>query len=127
MDADWATVQGKEPPPRAGEVPLMSQDELKKFVLDYLAGSIFTSADVRDQTLIPMVFLPIALGGTDLFTDEAKKDIAIVWAYMSETVGGRSINGYPFFGTMRIMHKDDWARAHLAIKREIDRQREIEV
>lgn len=127
MAADWATVQGKEPPPREGQVPKMTSEELKKFVLDYLANQIFTSANIRQTDLVPMVFLPMAFGGLQTFTDEAIKDIAIVYAYMHEAVGSRSINGYPIFGSMRVMHRDDWARACAAIKRESDRQHEIEV
>lgn len=128
MDADWATLKGKDPPVRQGEIPRMTPDELKQFVLDYLANVIFTSANIRasDQNLLGMIFLPLALGGLELFSEEAVRDVGILYAYMKDSMP-RSINGYPIFGAMRVMHKDDWARASMAIKRETDHQRDIEV
>jgi len=45
-------------------IPKMTDEDLKKFVLDYLAGGIFTSLHVRNpETDLPMVFMVIALGG----------------------------------------------------------------
>lgn len=125
LDADWSTL-GTQP---REEIPRLPPEELKKFVIQYLAGDVFTSAQLpeKDSDLLPMVFLPLALGALDSFSVEACKDIGVCWAYMRETVGTRSINGYPFFGSVRFMHKDDWARASAAILRERSRQDAIEV
>lgn len=125
LDADWSTLQATAEPIKP--LQQMSKMELKKFVLDFLAGGIFTSAQIRDTNLISVVFLPLSLGALGNFSDEALKDVGIVWAYMSETLGTRSINGYPFFRACRFMHKEDWARASAAIARETARQEEIEV
>ena len=122
LEADWSTLQGKDE-----KLQRMTPSELKKFVLDFLAGLIFTSAQMRDTNLIPVVFLPLGLGALGSFSDEALKDVGIVWAYMHETLGNRSVNGHPFFHSCRFMHKEDWVKASAAIAREQARQEEIEV
>lgn len=124
LEADWSVLQGKED---TEKLQRMSPTDLKKFVLDFLAGSIFTSAQMKDSNLISVVFLPLSLGALGNFSDEALKDVGIVWAYMHETLGNRSVNGYPFFHSCRFMHKEDWGKASAAIAREAARQEEIEV
>ena len=101
-------------------------ETLKRFVLDYLAGKIFLSVDINRESLIPMVFLPIALGCFGNMTKETAKEVGVVWEYMSEALP-TGINGYPCFGSCRIMHRDDWQRARAAIIREQERQQDIEV
>ena len=54
-------------------------------------------------------------------------NLGIVYEYYSEAVGSRSINGFPFFGSCRLMHKADWERAREAINRELKRREEIEI
>lgn len=125
LEADWSTLQGEEE--TTEKLQRMAPSELKKFVLDFLAGRIFTSAQMRDTNLISIVFMPLGLGALSNFSDEALKDVGIVWAYMDEVMGNRSINGYSFFHTCRFMHKDDWAKATAALAREAARQEEIEV
>lgn len=126
LDADWSTLQATAEEP-VKQLQRMSKAELKKFVLDSLAGDIFTSAQMRDTNLMTLVFLPLGLGALHNFEPEALKDVGIVWAYMNETFGNRSINGYPFFKACRFMHKDDWAKASAALAREQARLEEIEV
>lgn len=50
---------------RAKQIPRMSQEDLRKFVLDLLGGAIYTSAHMNqyEQHNIGMVFMPLALGG----------------------------------------------------------------
>ncbi len=44
------------------EVPRMSDDKLRQFVLDFTAGLIFTDA-MCEPNIVGMVFMPLALGG----------------------------------------------------------------
>jgi len=125
LEADWDLLLCKPEP--TGAIPRMSQEQLKKFVLDFMGGFIFTSAQVRDPSLLSVVFMPLALGALSNYQDEAVADIGLVWAYLSEAIGSRAIDSYPFLGTCRFMHKDDWAKVSLAILREQERQDTIEV
>jgi len=39
----------------------------------------------------------------------------------------RGINGYPMFGSVRLIHKDDWERIYAAFRREQDRAQSLVV
>ena len=39
----------------------------------------------------------------------------------------RGINGYPMFGSVRLIHKDDWERISPAVRREQDRAQSLVV
>jgi hypothetical protein len=119
FNADWSILKGEEP-----GLPRLDEDGLRKFVVEFLRGDIFTSAQLRDSELLHMVFLPLAFGATKDFSEESIREIGVIWAYMS-TALPRSVNGYPIFGACCLMHKDDWARASLAIQREQDREKSI--
>lgn len=121
IKSDWEDVTGVD-------VPRMTTDELTQFVLNYCDGHLFTSADIRPsgESLIGTIFMPLAFGA---FGDRSKsyfEKIGIIWEHIS-AAGPRSINGYPMFMSMRIMHKDDWTRAHAAIRTELDRRKNIKV
>lgn len=106
-------------------VPNLPQDALRKFVADFLAGHIFTSAQVRDTSVLQMVFMVIALGGLDPEKTDLES-IGVIYEYMDKA-GPRSINGYPVFFSCKLLSRDDWIRAHKAIVREQKRMQEIEV
>lgn len=110
-----------------GVVPRMSQDERRKFVIDWLAGRVFTSAHVRDHGDLRMIFMPLGLFPVFAnWEEDDLKKIGVIWEYTKEA-GPRSINGYPCFFSLRIMHREDWDRCAAAIDREQDRQQDIEV
>ena len=106
----------------------MSDEDLKEFVLDYCDRRIFTdqhitSGRVRD---VGMVFMVLGLGAGAGMRKEDIDQVGLIWEHMSKA-GPRAINGMPTFLSARLMHKDDWERARKAIKRELDRRKEIEV
>ena len=53
-------------------------------------------------------------------------DIGVLYARMSQALP-RAINGNPIFGEVRVLHKDDWARASSAISRECARRANLEI
>jgi len=73
---------------------------------------------------IGLVFLPLAFGALADWPKAEIEKIGCVWAF-NRTALPRGINGYPMLTESRLMHKDDWTRAHKAIVRE--QQREIEI
>jgi hypothetical protein len=54
------------------------------------------------------------------------RDLGILWEWMHKA-GPRSVNGYPIFFSLRIMHREDWNRALKAIIREEKRRESIEL
>jgi hypothetical protein len=53
-------------------------------------------------------------------------NIGVIYEWM-EKAGPRSVNGYPTFFSCRLLHKEDWERAKVAIVREQERRETIEV
>jgi len=47
--------------------------------------------------------------------------LGIMWEWL-RAAGPRSINGYPIFFSMRLLHKKDWLKAHRAYVKEMDRR-----
>lgn len=124
LETDWKVLQGNDPGDK--HVPRMSEEKLREFVLGVLDGSLYTSRDVKDQNILPMVFLPLALGGLKDFTKEMCKEVGGFYARMSTSLP-RSINGHPIFSEMAVVHRDDWARAWQAIHRESSRRQKMEI
>lgn len=75
---------------------------------------------------IGLIFLPLAMGALSDWPKDQLELIGCFWAYHHEAFP-RSINGYPMFPSVRMMHRDDWARAAKALAREQQRQQDIEV
>jgi hypothetical protein len=104
----------------------MTDDEIRQFVLDYCNGQLFTSEDVKEPKMILSVFMPLALGGFAAYNPESLKQIGLFYEHMSKA-GYWAINGCPTFGSVKILHKDDWTRAIPAINAELERRKTIPV
>lgn len=65
---------------------------------------VFTSFGVGAD-LLPRVFLPL---GRMTYHRDALADV-VVWEYEDRALP-RGFGGYPVFGTMRVMSREDWAR-----------------
>lgn len=106
---------------------LLPKEELQKFVRDYLAGDIFTHQMIHNPNDIGMVFMPLTFGAVTDWTKEEIDDIGCVYARYSDGTFPMSVNGYPIFKSCGFLHKDDWGRAVVAIRREQARLKDIEV
>ena len=110
------------------ELPHMEDADLKKFVDDFISNRIFTDKHInpRQIEMAGMIFMPLALGVLSQYNADSLKQIGCIWEYNS-AAGPRSINGYPIFFSLRLMHVDDGARCLAAIQREEERRKNIEV
>lgn len=108
------------------ELARMSDDEIRQFVLDYCDGQLFTSHDVKEPKMVLSVFMPLALGAFSSYNPESLKQIGLFYEHRSKA-GYWAINGCPTFSSVRILHKDDWARAIPAINAELERRKSIPV
>lgn len=118
-----------KPKARRSRLRSMPDAEMKKFVLGYVDGSIWTSAHVRPADLLSMVFMPLALGALQDFSKADIENIGCIWASTTDdpTVPSRAINGYPMFLSCHIMTKKDWERAMAAINVEKQRREELKI
>lgn len=108
------------------EIQHMSEENLKKFVDDLVSGRIFTSAQINDADMIGMVFMPLVLGALRGWSDTGLANIGVVWEYL-DRAGPMSVNGYPAFFSMRLIHIDDWKIAVEAARKEAERRKNIEL
>jgi len=114
VEESWSDIQ--EP-----AIPRLTDAALADFVLAYCDGKILTSANVRQLNLLPMIFMPIALGALSDFSERTLGKIGVIWEYYS-AAGPRGVNGYPTFFSCRLMRVEDWERAVKAIDRELERR-----
>ncbi len=122
---------GEEEPaaePESHEIPRMADDQLKEFVLGLCDGQIFTSEHVPEKQnfLLGNIFLPLGLGAFVDWKDEEIAKLGIAWEWIREA-GPRGVNGFPNFFSVRLMHIDDWKRAHKAYETEMKRRKTIKV
>lgn len=94
-------------------VPPTSEDELNKIVQGILTNQVFTSNHVQNVDMIPMVFMPIALGG---LADVDLNTLGGIYEYMDKA-SPRSINGYPTFFSCRLVNREDWQRVGEAVRK----------
>jgi hypothetical protein len=96
-----------------GAIRRLSTKELREFVVDYVAGQIFTSSHIDKPSMSPLVFLPLGFGVLSTWERADIEQIGIIYERIDKA-GPRAINGMPMFFSMRIMHKDDWERCGAA-------------
>lgn len=125
MSEEQKKVEEKEEPV-SYEIPLLSDEDLREFVVGVLSNKYFLSYQVKNERDISLVFMPIALGAFAGWPEEALNNVGVLYSEYSKAFP-RTVNGYPMFGEFRILHKKDWERASKAINRELERRKEIEV
>lgn len=106
----------------------MSEKDRRKFVVDFMFGKIYTSQMIENEcwdTMMLMVFMPLALGAIQELTPEEAADIGIIWEY-TDNASPRSINGHPIFLSMRIMHKVDWNKISPQIEKRLKALKQFE-
>lgn len=102
-------------------LPSKTTDELKVFVRDCCSGHIFTSAQVYQEDLLGLIFMPLLFGSLETIELDS---IGVFYEYMKKA-GPRSINGYPIFHSIHFLNREDWARCLSAIIAEQKRRNEI--
>ncbi len=120
---EQATTEQEEKP-RPAEPPRMPDDELRKFVNDFVSGKIYSMAHVPEGEDPVMPFMVLKMGGGLPYTDISS--VGMVYEYLDQA-GPRSCNGMPGFFSHRVMHKKDWERAFKSICEEERRRENIEL
>jgi hypothetical protein len=119
-----------EPKKGHAKVPRLSDDELREFVNDFTSGLIFSNVHFRsaeeEKSLLGSVFMPLVFGALSRYSVEEIQNIGLMYEHINKA-GPMAINGYPIFFSMRLMHKDDWDRARIAIQAETERRKGIEL
>lgn len=112
LRADWWGLMGK------GLVPV-GAERLRELALGVVRGEVFTSGQVREAdrlTMLPMVFLPLALGGLRDWPEEELEKIGGLYGPMT-SASPRSVNGYPCLFQMGVLGKEDWAKLWVRVQK----------
>ncbi len=81
----------------------LTEDDMRTLARDWVEGRIFTHADIKEPDMMRSVFMLVGLGGLgDIDTSQ----IGMIYEHLSHA-GPLSINGYPMFMSLRIVHKQD--------------------
>jgi len=81
-----------------------TDEELKQLAKDIYAGKVFTTGHLsQDETqMIPSIFMPIGLGGSDMAEYLKKNKITLIYEYYDKAMRG-SINGFPTFSSAQVL------------------------
>ena len=122
MPTKKKAVKKKEEKKAKWVPPRMAQSELRKFVLDYCDGKVYTDHQTPKNlfSVIWMVAVFMKPEEYDL------KQIGFMWEYISER-GPRSVNGQPIFFSAYFMHIEDAKIVGPAIDREIKRRKDLPI
>lgn len=83
----------------------LNEEQLRKLALDMVDGRIFHD-QMCPENMVTHVFMPL------MFVTVAKEDSqhwGLVYEYMSEA-GPRTLNGFPMFMSMRVLHVNNLPR-----------------
>ena len=86
------------------EIPRLTPEETQEVAEGLVKGHYFI-ASLAPSDMLPLIFLPLAMGGLDDIDPNSLGNIIEDYGKASE----RSINGYPMFFSCRLIHKDDWS------------------
>lgn len=104
MTSDWAVGAFK---PKS--IPSLTEEFLTQLAKDIAMNLVFTSDQIHRNewdNILGMVFMPIVLGAFSDYSEEARKDIGMIYEYYAKA-GPRSINGYPIFFSFSIVNVKD--------------------
>ncbi len=96
--------EGQVSPPPVAE--LAEAKDLKQIAIDIVEQKIFLSNYVKPDTLLPEIFMPVAVGAFKGITKEEAENIACLYEYYDKA-GPTSINGYPVFMSFSILTKEE--------------------
>jgi len=96
-----------------------SDVELKQLAIDLAQGRIFTDRDIRDPSMLGVVFMPLIFMDEKLVKELKAEPPGLVYEYLS-AAGSRSINGMPCFFSCRMLSKADADKVYEMARRVVE-------
>lgn len=88
-------------------IPKKTPEEINELALAINRNEVFCSRQLRDPSLLSVVFMPIGLGAVADWPQEQLEDIGEIYSYIKDA-SPRSVNGYPSFFDVNFVNKEDW-------------------
>lgn len=89
------------------QIPKRSDEEIDKLADDFLAGRIFTSTYVNDDSLLPKIFTPLAQVSMEEFVEFMNLDVGFLFEYFDPAKDVDKTTLKPRFNTMQVMSVSD--------------------
>lgn len=99
-------TNSKKKDKKENRIPSLTDEELKKVAMGIYDSTIFCDRQVKEDSMLPTVFMPISLRAFAGFTKEEIADIGLIYEDMDKAMPN-TINGYPIFGSLRLLNKAD--------------------
>ena len=87
----------------------MDNQELRQLAVDIADGKIFGTWDVKNEDMIPSVFMIIPFLKKEQLEELQKKEVVQFYEYISKA-GPMAVNGMPTFFSANHINKDDWKK-----------------
>ena len=85
----------------------MPNNDLKQLAMDIANGKVFTSNQIKNESLLASVFMPLALMNDEQIHALHKAPPHMLYEYMDKAVP-MSVNGMPIFGSVRFLNKTEY-------------------
>lgn len=90
-----------------GRLRRMTDGEIRAWVNGLLAGTIFTSDMVEDDQALPRIFMGLAAGDLQGWSEGEINEIGCIWQHTKHATHGYMVDGCPVFTRNQYMHRDD--------------------
>lgn len=81
--------------------------EIKEIALGIYKGQIFTSNQVKDLSVLGLIFMALSMSDENYKNWMKENDIYIIYEYIDKCLPTRSINDYPIFTSHSHLNKED--------------------
>ena len=88
------------------KIPNRTDQDVRQLASDLLNGKLFTDRHLKSPEQVRMVFLPIALGAFNEWTEEEFEQIGMIYEHMHEA-GPVAVNGKPSFFSVKLLNIHD--------------------
>lgn len=104
--------------PAEPQYQTLPNHKIKQLAMDIVDGKVFGSWMMRDgdDRLMPTIFMPVMFMPEWWALECVRDKISQVYEYQSEAMP-RGVNGYPCFGSMRLIDRNDVAKLDIAINK----------
>lgn len=94
--------------------PARTEEEIARLAEHIIGGRVYSVDEVAQSQprLVPMVFLPLGLGGLNGYRREQLSRLFAFAIFGEDKTSGQAINGWPIFFSMQIWRRQDAVKAY---------------
>jgi len=92
---------------------ILTPEQIKEVAKGMIQNRYLFSTQIPkgQESLFPIIFMPLAFASKKILKEMKDKRVSVLYEEISKAVPNRSINGFPFFPSMRTMTLEDYNEA----------------